>query len=200
MTDPNYTHWTLVVDRSGSMQSLRSDAQGAINKMMAEQRATSGRLTLTLVQFDEVIETVQNRVDIRTAKDFELVPRGMTALLDAAGKAIAETGETLAALPEDERPGHVFIMIVTDGEENSSREYRLDQVQALIKEQEERWGWTFAFFGAENAAAWGYEMGIRHTTQTVNTASSTQGSYAVASAGLGNVRRGGTYSAPDKVK
>jgi len=200
MTDPNYTHWTLVVDRSGSMQSLRSDAQGAINKMMAEQRAMLGRLTLTLIQFDTVIETVQNRVDIRTAGDYQLVPRGLTALLDAVGKAIVDTGETLAALPEDERPGHVFVMIVTDGQENSSQEYSLDQVQALIKEQEERWGWVFAFFGAENAAAWGHAMGIRNTTQTANTPGSTYGTYAVASTGLGDVRRGGTYVAPEEVK
>jgi len=200
VTDPNYTHWTLVVDRSGSMEMLKTDAQGAINKMMAEQRAMPGRLTLTLVQFDTVIETVQNRVDIHAAKDYQLVPRGLTALLDAVGKAIVETGEALAALPEGERPGHVFVMIVTDGQENSSREYRLKQIQALIKEQEERWGWVFAFFGAENAAAWGHEMGIWNTTRTANTSSSTIGTYAVASTGLGNVRSGGTYVAPEEVK
>lgn len=58
MTNPDYTHLTLVVDRSGSMASTWADAQGGLDVLLNEQFAQPGKLTLTLVEFDSVAETV----------------------------------------------------------------------------------------------------------------------------------------------
>lgn len=52
MTDSNYTHITLVADRSGSMASVRADAEGAINQFISDQKDEPGRATLLLVDFD----------------------------------------------------------------------------------------------------------------------------------------------------
>ncbi len=76
------------------------------------------------------------------------MPRGSTALLDATGRLITEVGEMLAAQPEDQRPGRVICLIMTDGCENASRTWTLDQVKALITEQQRVYGWEFIFLGA----------------------------------------------------
>ena len=117
------TDITMVIDRSGSMQSIRSDAEGGINSFIEQQKQEPGEANVTLVQFDADYEFVHSGVPIRQVPAFKLVPRGSTALLDAVGRAINETGARLAAMDEVQRPGLVVFVIVTDGEENSSREF-----------------------------------------------------------------------------
>ena len=58
MTNADYTHLTLVVDRSGSMRSVQEEAQSGINALVAEQFALPGTLTVTLSQFDDAFDTV----------------------------------------------------------------------------------------------------------------------------------------------
>ena len=79
---------------------------------------------------------------------FHVEPRWGTALLDAMGEFITEIGEDLANLPEDDRPGIVICLIMTDGMENSSREWTLEGVQKLVEQQREQWNWKFIFMGA----------------------------------------------------
>lgn len=170
MTQDNYTHLTFVIDRSGSMRPLATDMTGGVNTMIAEQFAEAGRLTLTLVDFDNTYSTVERMAD----KPFEynLVPRGNTALLDAVGAEIIRTGEDLAALPEDQRPGRVLFVVVTDGEENSSREFTLERVQELIATQRERFEWQFQFLGAEESAWQADQLGMKRTRFNANGRSS----------------------------
>ena len=143
---------TIVVDRSGSMESCRTDAEGGVNAFVREQAALPGQVTLTLVQFDTEYEFVHKGVPIREIPPFHLVPRGGTALLDAVGRAINEAGARLASLPEEQRPGLVAFVIVTDGEENSSREFSLKQVREMIIHQREKYNWRFTFLGADDSA------------------------------------------------
>jgi len=154
MTDQNYTHITIVADRSGSMQSIRTDAEGAINSFVAEQAKVEGRATLTLIDFDSTEpHRVVYRGAIGDAPPYVLTPRGMTPLRDAIGKAIVDTGERLAALDEEYRPGHVFFVIQTDGQENASHEWTQEAINALIKSQEDDFAWTFIFL-ATGPDAW----------------------------------------------
>lgn len=199
MTDPNYTHWHLVVDRSGSMDEVKEDAQGGINQAFEEQRKLPGDLTVSLTEFDTVIDSVRRMADIQSVKDYVLVPRGGTALLDAVGRAIAETGEDLASLPEDKRPSKVLIQIVTDGKENSSREWRLPQIKDLIKEQHEKYGWIFAFWGADENAWYGQEMGAQTVTSYAGTKGGTAAAYAATGQSLTGLRSAGSYEAPERV-
>jgi len=143
------TDITLVVDRSGSMQSIRDDAQGGINQLLADQAAEPGEALITLVQFDTEYEFVHRGVPAREVEPYTLVPRGSTALLDAVGRAINETGARLASLPEAERPGLVVFVVSTDGHENSSREFTKDQVRQMIEHQQSVYRWQFTFLGAD---------------------------------------------------
>jgi hypothetical protein len=80
------------------------------------------------------------------------VPRGYTALLDAIGRSVNETGESLASMPESERPGLVTVMIVTDGGENSSKEFTNQKVREMIEHQTNVYSWKFSFLGANQDA------------------------------------------------
>ena len=143
---------TLVVDRSGSMESIREDAQGGINAFIREQAKLDGQANLTLVQFDIEYEFIHSATDIQNVPEYKLVPRGGTALLDAVGRAINETGERLAAIPESKRPGLVAFVITTDGEENSSREFHVSDIKRMIKHQQKVYNWQFTFLGADQDA------------------------------------------------
>lgn len=146
------TDITLVVDRSGSMGSIREDAEGGVNAFIEEQKRADGEAVLTLVQFDTEYEFLHRGVPINEVEPYKLAPRGMTALLDAVGRAINETGGRLAAMPEEQRPGLVIFVIVTDGLENSSSEFTRDQIREMIQHQQEKYNWQFTFLGADQDA------------------------------------------------
>jgi Mg-chelatase subunit ChlD len=146
------TDITLIVDRSGSMESCKSDAQGGINTFITEQQQAEGEATLTLVQFDTEYEFLHRGVPIKDVPEFRLVPRGMTALLDAVGRGVNEAGERLDKLAEEDKPGCVVFVIVTDGHENSSKEFTRDKVRELIKRQTSEYNWQFMFLGADQEA------------------------------------------------
>lgn len=146
------TDITLVIDCSGSMEEIRSDAEGGVNAFIRQQAQQPGEALLTLVQFDDEHEFVHRGIPIKQAPAYTLVPRGSTALLDAVGRAINETGERLAKMAEQERPGLVIFVIVTDGEENASREFSKVRVKAMIQRQQQKYNWHFTFLGADQDA------------------------------------------------
>ena len=157
----NLTDITLVVDRSGSMDHVREDAEGGVNTFITEQGKEPGEALLTLVQFDTEYEFLHQGVPIQHVPKYELVPRGMTALLDAMGKAINETGERLAKMDEDDRPGLVVFVVMTDGQENSSKEFTRAQLKKMIERQQDEFNWHFTFLGAnQDAFAEAGGMGI----------------------------------------
>jgi Mg-chelatase subunit ChlD len=155
------TDITLVVDRSGSMAQVREDAEGGINTFITEQGKEPGQALLTLVQFDTEYEFLHKGAPIQQVPKYKLVPRGMTALLDAVGQAINETGERLAKMAEEERPGLVIFVVMTDGLENSSKEFTKTQLKNMIERQQNDYNWHFTFLGAnQDAFAEAGEMGI----------------------------------------
>jgi hypothetical protein len=147
MTNPDYTHLVVVMDRSGSMDTIRTDMEGAINALFEEQATLPGKCLVDLVQFDDRYDVVFKDREVGLAKA-TLQPRGLTALVDAIGKTIADVGIKLDRLPEDERPGTVIVAVVTDGMENASQEYTADNVKEMIKHQTDVYGWNFTFLGA----------------------------------------------------
>ena len=158
----NITDITLVVDRSGSMQQRREDAEGGVNAFIQQQAKEPGEALLTLIQFDTEYEILHRGVPIEEVPEYRLEPRGMTALLDAVGRAINETGIRLKALEEADRPGLVIFVITTDGLENSSTEFTRDQIKEMIEHQQSKYGWHFTFLGAnQDAFAEAGAMGMR---------------------------------------
>lgn len=158
---PDLTDITLVVDRSGSMEQVQEDAQGGVNSFIKEQAKEPGEALLTLVQFDTEYEFLHKGVPVSQVPEYKLVPRGMTALLDAVGRAINETGERLSKMKEQDRPGLVIFVVMTDGLENSSKEFSKDNIKEMIKRQQEEYNWHFTFLGAnQDAFAEAGSMGI----------------------------------------
>ena len=77
------------------------------------------------------------------------VPRASTPLLDAIGRGINDLEQSLAKLTENERPSQVVMVIITDGHENASREFKKNQVKKMIKDKIEKHDWNFVFLSAD---------------------------------------------------
>lgn len=201
MTDSNYTHLALIVDRSGSMRIIADDMNGAIRQLLADQAKQPGYVKVDITTFDTDIETpyVEARPD--DVKNDVIVPRGATALNDAIGSTIVRLGERFAALPEDERPDNVIVVVVTDGAENSSKEYTTKQVQLLVEQQQDQWGWTFIYLAANvDAFATGGAYGF-NKDQSIAYAASSVGatrSFAAASNLVTRTRSGLDVSFTDE--
>jgi hypothetical protein len=193
MTDPNLTLLAILADRSGSMGPLAKDMNGGIRQMLAEQAQNPGAVVVDIVTFDTVVEHPYDWVRPDDVKTDVIVPRGSTALNDALGMTIVRLGERLAGMPEDERPGKVIFVVVTDGEENASREYNLPEVRDLVEEQAERWGWEFIYLAANVdafATGRGYGFAAGQTMSYAPTAEGASAVWATASAGVTRSRLG----------
>ena len=147
----NLTELVFILDKSGSMSGLEKDTIGGYNSMLEQQRKVDGECVITTVLFDNCYELLHDRIDIRAVRPIserEYFVGGSTALLDAIGKTIHKIGTAQKNTAEDYRAEKVMFVIITDGEENSSRQYSSTQVKKMIQRQKERYGWEFIFLGA----------------------------------------------------
>lgn len=193
MTDQTLTLLALIVDRSGSMSTIANDMNGGIRQLLAEQSTAPGALIVDITTFDTAVEHPYEWVRADDVKSDIIVPRGGTALNDAVGMTIVRLGERLASMDEDDRPGKVIFVIVTDGEENSSREYTHDMVKELVERQQSQWGWEFLYLAANvDAFATGARYGYSAASTMNYTADEhgTQSVIAAASAGITRSRSG----------
>jgi len=141
----------LIIDRSGSMEDIRKEAEGAINSFIEAQKVIPGKAVISATHFDNVIEHLFGPVDIEDSPLVKINPRGMTALLDAIGSTVVNY------VP---RYGSTVYVVITDGHENCSREWNLDSVKNLIAECESR-GDKFVFLAAnQDAISAGATMGF----------------------------------------
>lgn len=156
-TSPSHCEIVVVLDRSGSMSSIRKDMEGGFDAFIAEQQKDAGTCNVTLVQFDSPggPETVYEAKPIETVPPLQFVPRGMTPLLDAVGGAVADTQKRVKG-----KKTKVVIVVITDGYENASVEWTNETVKALVKERTKA-GWLFVFLGADvNSFAEASKIGI----------------------------------------
>lgn len=162
----------MAIDDSGSMWKVAEDVRGGFNQYVTELgRDTLNTYKVTLVLFNTTVERLQTSVeptDVVALDDVNYAPHGGTALLDAIGDLI-----TGYEAQEGERP---LVVVHTDGEENSSREWRIKALTALIAEKK-RQGWGFVFLGADLDTWQGERMGFS-SARTVNTREGNRGTYA----------------------
>ncbi|HHZ16686.1 MAG TPA: VWA domain-containing protein [Clostridia bacterium] len=145
------TELVFILDKSGSMAGLEADTIGGFNSMLAKQQAVEGECYITTVLFDNNYRLLHDRIDIRavspiTEKEYQV--GGSTALLDAIGRTIHKIANAQKHTAEDYRAEKVLFVIITDGEENSSREYSAEIIKKLIEQQKKEYGWEFIFLGA----------------------------------------------------
>ena len=147
----NLTELIFILDKSGSMAGLESDTIGGFNSMLKKQKAMDGECRITTVLFDNNYELLHDRIDIRAVSemtDKEYQVGGSTALLDAIGLSIQKLIAVQKNTSTEYRAGNVMFVIITDGEENASREYTAEKVKALVEIQKEKYSWEFVFLGA----------------------------------------------------
>lgn len=194
MTDAAYRHYILIIDRSGSMGDICEETERGIRRYSAEMRAglrPGERATLSLYQFDTVHETVLSFEPLDQAAHYHLEPRGQTALLDGAGFAITAEGEKLAAMPEGQRPGKVAVTIASDGEENASRTWTKAALGDLITQQQQTYGWQFAYLGAnQDAFAEAGAIGVPRQFVLNYTNNTTHAAWTSATASAARYSRG----------
>ena len=145
------TELVFILDKSGSMGGLEKDTIGGYNSMLEKQKAVPGECLITTVLFDNDYELLHDRIDIRAVSPItekEYAVGGSTALLDAIGRTIHKIGNAQMNTADDYRAEKVMFVIITDGEENSSREYSAEKVKAQIQRQKEKYDWEFIFLGA----------------------------------------------------
>jgi len=146
---PKDVELVFILDRSGSMGGLESDTIGGYNSMLSKQKKEkTGKVSVTTVLFDDQYELLYNQVPIEKVSPMteeEYYVRGSTALLDAIGKTVTQVK---ANQDKKEIKDKVLFVIITDGMENASREYRADQIKKLIEERKEKDNWEFLFLGA----------------------------------------------------
>lgn len=179
----NYTHTVLVLDKSGSMETIRHDTAGSVNSFIKQQKAVPGEATFQLIQFntDHIAGPIH---DIRHEPEFSVQgyrPDGSTALLDAVGKAIEDTGEFLNGKLEPDRPSRVIIVIATDGQENASRKFTRERIFEMVTMQRDVYKWDFVFLGANIdsfMAAGSIGIGRQATSNYAHNAGGVAAAYA----------------------
>jgi hypothetical protein len=152
---------TFLLDRTGSMQSIKDDTIGAFNAYLDTLKKKGGGIEFSFLQFDSIsIDKIcVNRpvADVAPLTDETFEPRASTPLIDAAYKTIEAVGEALAKRQDKPK---VVIAIQTDGLENASTEHTWEELNLIIKEKS-KLGWQFNFMGAGiDAYEQGRQMGI----------------------------------------
>jgi len=150
----NYTHISVILDRTGSMESIRDDIIGGFNTFLHQQQQQEGKATLTLVQFDtqdpyEVVHHWKLIAEVPNLDHKTYVPRASTPLYDAIGRGINDLEASIAKLPESDRPSQVMMVVITDGYENSSQEFTKAKVTEMIAEKKKEHNWQFVFLSAD---------------------------------------------------
>lgn len=190
----NATHLIIVLDESGSMWNLRNATIEGVNALVRKQKDLPGDFTTALYKFSTKAEEVQSFEDLSSEN---YTPLGGTALFDALCLAIRQEGERLATLKEENRPNKVVVLVVTDGQENSSTVSKLDNVKADVARQRDTYSWEFVFLGANIDAFMSgnlYGFAMNSTMQFDPTANGVLHSYAAVSSTLTSYRAGSLNS------
>lgn len=207
----------MLIDASGSMDSIKEDTQGGVNALVREQGEAQGQTLVTLIDFStgSSFSMLDQTLDLRVVaedvpagemKPYELVPRYRTPLYDAIGHVLTGAKGRIKDMPQDQRPDRVTFLIATDGLENASREYAVWGVKELltkiqrpfkegkeVREQIHKRGWHVIYMGAnQDAIIEGDKMGVASHSSLTYGAEQAEHSYGVVSRAM--TRSAGTKS------
>jgi len=145
----------LVLDESGSMAQMENEPINAVNAFLAEQKKIDTDSRFTMYTFNRRHEKVYNEVPLRNVRPFAVYnPEDVTALYDCLGTAIEDKMRT----PHTK---NVVLVIVTDGQDNCSERFTVEQIKDLITKQEQEHGWRVIYLAAnQDAFAVGTDLGI----------------------------------------
>lgn len=171
MPKKEYVHIAILIDRSGSMASIAKDMEGGIKTLLQDQKESPGTVSVSLAKFDDQYELVYDFAKIEDCSDFEIKPRGGTALYDASFFLIDGVSKKIQLMDSDEMPEKVLVVIITDGQNNVSKSFDAKTIKDLISSKQVREenhpAWEFVFLGAnfdvEQEAVQGLNVAVNST-------------------------------------
>ena len=167
----NYLKIIFVIDESGSMQGTESDVTGGFNNFIEQQKTEhQGKITVSLYKFNSYWSRILNDLpieEIRPLTNGDYTPGGLTALYDTIGNAINDIEHQSNYTKSEHKASMVMMVIVTDGQENASKEYDSRKVRLMIQELEQSENWQFIYLGADlDNFADADMLGLRHKVST----------------------------------
>lgn len=174
----------VVLDESSSMGGVTQQTIDSFNSWLKEQQLETGECYLTLSKFNgSTVKYIYTNKDIKAVEPLTREtyrPSGSTNLLDAIGDNVTKANAYLGSKKKAQRPG-VIVVILTDGEENTSNRFRKGDIKGLV-EQAEAKDWTFLFMGANiDAFHEGSAMGFSSNNTVQYNTSNMTGSMAALS-------------------
>lgn len=146
----NYTHIVFLLDKSGSMLNAWSDTIAQLENLFQEQKKEDGELTVSFYTFNNYMTCGLNFVNVNSVNKLPATyASGSTSLYDSFCKSIDEVGGHLSEMKEKDRPSKVMFVLVTDGGENTSVKYGLEDCKSRLNEQKNKYDWSFLFIGAD---------------------------------------------------
>lgn len=191
------THVVFILDSSSSMISMHGETVSGYNEFLDTQRKEaedSGIDTvISLYVFNGT--TTTNIIDHKNVKEVEPLspseyrPSGMTNLYDAIGNVMFNINHEFKKVSKADRES-VIVTILTDGQENASKEFSSADVKAMVEKAEAK-GWGFMFLGANiDAFAVGSAFGMRKENTIQYTTNNMSETIAYASASTNMIKSG----------
>jgi uncharacterized protein YegL len=191
----NYTDITMILDKSASMSHLTTDTIGGFNKFLEDQKKDKEKAIFSLFQFETNLHEIcmaKKIQDVELLNNETYIADGpSTSLRDAIGQVVNKVGKRLKNLNEANRPDKVLIVIQTDGQENSSKEFTQKQIEEMVKHQEEKYQWKFIFLGAGldvAAQAQNFNFALNNTLAYGNNSEGFEVMYTNLSRSVSNLK------------
>lgn len=189
MSEIRKTCMTVVLDRSGSMYHRVNDVIEGYNTYIAELDPEDNEVFVNLLLFDTKFDYLYQDMPLDKVPPLNhetFVPRGNTCLYDAIGRAVSD-----AKAKTDNTTRHILV-VITDGLENSSKEFKQADVKKLMDELEESDNWTVVFL-AESMDAWAQSrgMGIKTANTVKYNDANVKGMFAATAGGMNKILRSG---------
>ena len=176
VTPKTETLVNFILDKSGSMGSIRESTISGFNEYLKTLQNDGNRYNFSLVLFETAMLDLYTNEPIKNIKPLTIgtyVPDGMTALYDSVCQTIENVKRSV------KKNQKVLTVIMTDGEENSSNEFTQKDMREKIQELEKSGNWTFVFLGAnQDSYATAQAVGIN----VMNTANFVQSDAGMKSA------------------
>lgn len=149
------TNVIFIIDESGSMGSTASDVRGGFNSYVEKLKGDGNEYSLTAIKFGTKVRPLFENLslnDVPKLTEENYMPLDSTALYDAIGHGMAVAKDQWGSDTKPYGDEPTLMIIMTDGYENASKEYKKDMIVSEIKKREEASNWTFVYLGADQNA------------------------------------------------
>tara|TARA_B100000212_G_scaffold342141_1_gene327890 strand:- start:2510 stop:3178 length:669 start_codon:yes stop_codon:yes gene_type:complete len=177
----------LVLDKSGSMFKNKQDLVDGFNNLVTEQKEEKSANFLTVITFNDVVEVFKEETfpNVSKIENSDIITKGTTALLDAVG-------EVYDMILNNDKYKKITLTVITDGQENSSRNYTIETLNEKKKLIDEKYTLNMVFIGADISCVTENEVNT-HASQSVDCSGDIQEALRIASRSMSSGRDSSQY-------